>query len=200
MYLLLTDILRCPRCGPQFGLILLAERIDDRRVLNGRLGCSNCREHYAVEDGFGVLGSGWTTGAREPDGEAAMRLAAMLGVTGGPGFVLLVGEAATHAAALADIVPNLEVVAASDTAREWDERPGVSRIGVGGTLPFPARALRGIVLSGRAADVLLEQAAHALGALARLVLEDAPSNAAQRLESAGLEVLVQQGNTVVAVR
>jgi len=188
MYLLLTDILTCPRCGPQFGLILLAERIDDRRVLHGRLGCSNCREHYAVEDGFGVLGSGWTTGSREPDGEAAMRLAAMLGVTGGP------------AAALADIVPNLEVVAASDTAREWDERPGVSRIGVGGTLPFPARALRGIVLSGRAADVLLEQAAHALGALARLVLEDAPSNAAQRLESAGLEVLVQQGNTVVAVR
>lgn len=200
MYLLLTDILTCPRCGPQFGLILLADRIEDRRVLSGRLGCSNCREQYAVEEGFGVLGRGWATGAHAPDDEAVMRMAALLGVTEGPGFVLLVGDAAARATALADMVPNLEVIAASDSGREWDERAGVSRIGIGGTLPFPARALRGIVLSGRAADTLLEQAAHALGVLARLVLEDAPANAAQRLESAGLEVLAQQGSTVVAVR
>ncbi|HEU5210678.1 MAG TPA: hypothetical protein VFU06_14890 [Longimicrobiales bacterium] len=200
MYILLTDILTCPRCGPEFGLILLADRIDERRVLSGRLGCANCREQYAVEDGFGVFGSGWGTEPRQPDDEAVMRLAALLGVTEGPGFVLLVGDAAVHAEALAGMVPNLEVVAASDAARDWAERPGVSRIGLGRTLPFPARALRGAVLSGRAANELLEQAARALAPLARLVLETAPEDAARRVESAGLRILAQQGSTVVAVR
>ncbi len=200
MYLLLTDILTCPRCGPGFGLILLASRIDERRVLSGSLGCGNCREQYAIEDGFGTFGSGWVTPPREPDDEAVMRIAALLGLTEGRGFVLLVGDAAAHADALADLLPGLEVVVATDTARDWTERPGVSRIGIGRTLPFSTRGLRGILLSGRAADELLEQAARALNPLARLVLEEAPGNAAERLETAGLRILAQQGSTVVAVR
>lgn len=200
MYLLLTDILTCPRCGPEFGLILLADRIDDRRVLSGRLGCANCREQYVIEDGFGTFGRGWTTELRQRDDEAVMRIAALLGITEGHGFVLLVGDAAVHADGLADLLPGLEVVAASDTSRDWNERAGVSRIGVSRALPFPGRGLRGIVLSGRAADELLEEAARALGPLARVVLEEAPENASQRLETAGLRVLAQQGGTIVAER
>ncbi|NLG61662.1 MAG: Trm112 family protein [Candidatus Cloacimonetes bacterium] len=200
MYLLLTDILTCPRCGPEFGLILLADRIEERRVLSGRLGCANCREQYAVEDGFGVLGSGWSSEPRQPDDEAVVRMAALLGITEGPGFVLLVGDAAVHAEALAGLVPNLEVIAASDTAAAWQERAGVSRIGIGRNLPFPARSLRGVVLTGDAASELLEQSARSLAPMARLVLEDAPEDAAQRLETEGLRILAQQGDTVVAVR
>ena len=45
MHILLTDTLTCPRCGPDFGLILLAERIEGRRVMDGHLGCANCRSH-----------------------------------------------------------------------------------------------------------------------------------------------------------
>ncbi len=55
MYLLLTDRLTCPRCGPSFGLILLADRMTDRRVHNGTLGCPNCRDSFAVENGFADL-------------------------------------------------------------------------------------------------------------------------------------------------
>ena len=32
MHILLTDALTCPRCGPDFGLIVLAEGVEDRRV------------------------------------------------------------------------------------------------------------------------------------------------------------------------
>ena len=38
MHILLTDLLFCPRCGPQHGLILLANRLEERRVLDGWLG------------------------------------------------------------------------------------------------------------------------------------------------------------------
>lgn len=51
MHLLLTDILSCPRCGPEFGLILLADRIEARRVLAGILGCANCRSKYPIREG-----------------------------------------------------------------------------------------------------------------------------------------------------
>lgn len=55
MHLLLTDRLTCPRCGPTFGLILLADRMDERRVVAGSLGCPNCRDRFRVADGFADL-------------------------------------------------------------------------------------------------------------------------------------------------
>ncbi len=55
MHLLVTDRLSCPRCGPAFGLILLSRALEDRRVLEGELGCANCRERFLVEGGFVAL-------------------------------------------------------------------------------------------------------------------------------------------------
>ena len=55
MHLLLTDRTACPRCGPAFGLILLADHLDNRRVREGVLGCSNCRERYPIRDGVADL-------------------------------------------------------------------------------------------------------------------------------------------------
>lgn len=228
MHILLTDLLSCPRCGPDFGLILLADRIVERRVLDGLLGCANCRERYPITGGYGELAPGLpgrvavaqeskpeqpaAGGATPPAGpapaksragdsdEPMMRLAALLGVTDGPGFVLLVGAPAAHAAALADMVPGLEVVAAADEARAWQERAGVSRIGVAGRLPFYNRQLRGIALTGTGRGELLEEAVRALGPLARLVLLDAPPDAAESVRALGLTVLAQQGDTLVAAR
>lgn len=55
MNVALTDHLVCPRCGPPFGLILLAHDVRDRRVRRGEFGCANCRDRFPVEDGFGDL-------------------------------------------------------------------------------------------------------------------------------------------------
>lgn len=55
MNVTLTDHLVCPRCGPPFGLILLAHKVRDRRVQRGEFGCANCRDRFPVEDGFGDL-------------------------------------------------------------------------------------------------------------------------------------------------
>jgi len=75
VYLLLTDHLRCPRCGPEHGLVLLGERIEARRVLEGVLGCANCRERYPVRGGWADLrGAGGRSASAAPDREGGTAL------------------------------------------------------------------------------------------------------------------------------
>lgn len=208
MYILLTDILSCPRCGPESGLILLADRIEARRVVAGTLGCARCRGEYAVRAGVADLRAGpadaadGTAAEREPAREAAaeraLRWAALMGVAEGPGFVFVTGEAAALAAEIAALIDGIEVVAAGRAAAA--EVPGVSRIEVTDRLPFYSGKIRGVALAGAAADTLLEEAARVLGPLGRLVLEPAPDQAEARLSRAGLRVIARQDRTIVAGR
>jgi len=62
MHITVTDRLACPACGPEAGLVLLADRLENRRVLEGWLGCASCRRRYVVRGGFADL--------REPAGDA----------------------------------------------------------------------------------------------------------------------------------
>ena len=55
MNVALVDHLVCPRCGPPYGLLLLAHDVRDRRVRTGEFGCPNCRDRFPVVDGFGDL-------------------------------------------------------------------------------------------------------------------------------------------------
>jgi uncharacterized protein YbaR (Trm112 family) len=207
MHILLTDILTCPRCGPAFGLILLADRIQGRRVVDGVLGCANCREKYPVRNGridfTGSAADAPPTDAQPEDPDEAMRLAALLGVTEGPANVLLVGPPARHARAIADLVEGVEVTAAAHRGEPGvaiDTVPGVSPVAIAGALPFATARLAGVVLGGESADALLEEGARATAPLGRLVLEPAPEDAEKRLSALGLRVLLRQDRTMVAAR
>jgi uncharacterized protein YbaR (Trm112 family) len=224
MHILLTDILTCPRCGPSFGLILLADRVVDRRVLSGTLGCANCRERYAVTDGeirfegdraaAGASTSEGGTAATMGDGAAALRLAALLGVTEGPGYLLLAGDAAGHAGAIAGIVPGVEVIAVASATRavtagasdpnedgpHYADGSGVSRLSAGARLPLGTARAAGVALTGDEADLWLEECARVMAPLGRLVIEPAPAGAEQRLQASGLRVLVREADTIVAAR
>ena len=207
MQLLLTDRLTCPRCGPEFGLILLANELVERRVLDGVLGCPNCRESFAISAGFadlrppprGELTEG-RSGSAATDADEVRRLAALLGIVGGPGTVALVGRPARFAAPLADTLQGVEVVAVDADARAWPERPGVSRMAAGPGLPFYSRILRGVVLDGRIGTESIREAARVVAARSRVVLVDAPAGSAQHLEAEGLKVLAEEDETVVAAR
>lgn len=207
MHIAVTDVLTCPRCGPTFGLILLAHHVESRRVLEGTLGCANCREKYPVEAGLGRLREpfddvvGGAVAAPVADGgEDAIRIAALAGVSEGPALVLVAGPAARYAPAIAALVDGVEVVAAGGRLDAWREAPGVSRIEVGGRLPIHSGRLRAAFLSGEAADALLEEGARAVGPLGRVVLEPPPADADERLTRNGFRPMARDARTLVAAR
>ncbi len=207
MHLLLTDRLACPRCGPEFGLILLAHDVRAQRVHRGELGCPNCRQTYPVEGGVADLRSPPRgplppslplDGA--PDPEETVRVASFLGVTEGPGTLLLKGPAAGHAPALSRLIPGVEVVADHPGLGGEEEREGVSRIVSGARLPFFDGTFRGGCLSGRWADRDLEELARVVAPPGRVVAMGGAEGAGDNLAAMGLEILANEGGVVVARR
>lgn len=209
MYILLTDALTCPRCGPEFGLLVLADRMEERRVVEGRLGCPNCRSAYPIRDAAADLrvnaspsaeSAAPAAAAVDEDAEAPVRLAALMGLAGAHGLAMLAGPAARHAAAVSALVPELELVAVTDGPDVLPARAaGVSRLAAGwASLPFRDGALRAAALTGGADDALLREALRVLAAGARLVVDPAPAGTAERLGALGAEVLLEQEGTVVA--
>jgi uncharacterized protein YbaR (Trm112 family) len=199
MHTSLTDLLVCPRCGPTYGLILLPREVRERRVEAGVLGCANCRERYPIEAGEADLRVVRGPRSAPPAGVAgdeaeAVRLAALMGLADARGTVLVAGAAAAQAAGVAAVVPEIEVVVVDGWAGER-----VSRVRVGEVLPLRSRSLRGVALTGDRVS-LLDEGARVLGPEGRLVLEPAPARARERLDAAGLTVLVDEGETLVSTR
>lgn len=209
MHLLVTDRLTCPRCGPEFGLILLADRTGgDRRVLEGALGCANCRDRFPVRDGFGdlrapprgALPPGKVAGPDQGDPEEAERLQALLGIVQGPGTVALVGDPARHARALTGRMEGVEVLAVDAGTALWPEEEGISRLVSRPGLPVFSRTLRGVVLDGSLGPRWLAEAARVTALRSRVVVVHAAEDAGERLEEAGLQLLATEAGTVVAAR
>lgn len=210
MHLLLTDRLTCPRCGPTFGLILLASRIAERAVSEGRLGCPNCRDAFPIEAGFadlrapprGELPAGLAgappVGPEERD--QAERLVALIGIAGGPGTVALVGEPARHADALTASAGEIHVVGVDADLRRWPEAPRVSRVVASPGLPFYDATLRAVAVDGRLGGEWLAEAARVVVPRGRVVVTHAPSGTDRVLLGRGLQVLAAEAETVVAAR
>lgn len=205
MHVALSDLLTCPRCGPTHGLILLPDEVRDRRVVAGVLGCANCRERYPVVGGVADLrvggtgsepgGGAWAGGLSGP--EAVVRLAALLGLGEAGGTVLVAGPGAADAAALAEMLPAVSVVAVDVIAAETTETARLSVLRVGRTVPLRGGTLRGVALTGDRAR-LVEEGARLLGPAGRLVLDPAPEDASARVQAAGLRVLLEQDGVLVA--
>jgi uncharacterized protein YbaR (Trm112 family) len=205
MHILLTDILTCPRCGPDFGLILLADRLEGREVVEGSLGCANCREQYRISDRIADLRVGVEstaepqpdTAAEEPAAELAMRYAALLGVAEGPATVLLAGVEPAVIAEMRAIVEGVQLIAAA--TGEPPARVGSGWLRVGHRLPIRGRSLRGVVLAGPVGDALTAEGARTLAPGARIVLDRPAAGASELLVKAGLSTILEQDGVVVAV-
>jgi uncharacterized protein YbaR (Trm112 family) len=203
VHILLTDRLACPRCGPGFGLVLLADRIAERRVLEGRLGCPNCREQYPVLGGLADLRTGPSADDSSvlpstEQSDEAVKLAALLGLADNPGPVLIAGPAAALAPAVSALVASLEIAALGSHPLDGEETPGVSRLAGGPALPFMDRTLRGVALTGGAHGAALADALRVLVPGSRLVVDPAPEGTASALRELGAEVLLDQQGVVVA--
>ncbi|MEX2584733.1 MAG: Trm112 family protein [Gemmatimonadota bacterium] len=205
MHILLTDLLTCPRCGPAFGLIVLADSFDERRVVEGRLGCANCRESFPIDRGVADLRhptSAALEGSRDFEGDAdrAFRAAALLGTTTSGATVLVVERSGSAPSLVSDVLSEVHVVGVSaDIPAESGAGVGVlSPLVAGRRLPLRDGSMRGVALLGTASDDLVAESARVLMPGARLVVDPAADDLSERLRGLGFTIHLEQEGVVVA--
>lgn len=204
----LTERLICPRCGPGFGLVLRADQVEEGRVLDGFLGCSNCRLLYPVAHGVADLRHpprsrshrraravppAPSTDAPDPD---ALRLAALIGVARGPAQIAVAGDLAGRAPGLASLLPDVEVVALAPRFHS-SPPPGPSHLMASGRLPLRDGSLAGIALAGSWAELLLDEALRCLARSGRIVLMGASSEGERAFRGRNLAVLADEAGVLV---
>ena len=149
MFIELTDHLRCPVEHDEAFLVLLPDRVEDRSVISGTLGCPVCDRRFTLRDG--VL----DTGDAPPTPDQSTRLPAealapLVGVNGPGGYLVLVGAPAAGWREVAALVPGVGLVAVNPPAGVADE-PGVSVIR-SSRLPIKTHSMRGVVLGAPFGD------------------------------------------------
>jgi uncharacterized protein YbaR (Trm112 family) len=200
----LTDYLTCPRCGPAFGLVLLVRDVKDRRVRNGWLGCSNCREDYPVHEGVADLRLDRDAAppARLPlqDSELAIKVLALSGMAEERGC-LMIDEPLAHAASrIVELAPQLEVIAVSASADDIVEQAGVSRVLADQPFPLVEHKLRCVAITPRGESDVVTAAARLVASGGRLLLFDASPSDVDEATRAGLRIVAAEGGTAVAER
>lgn len=202
MHVALTDALACPKCGPGWGLILIAKNTVERRALDGFFGCANCRQEWVLKDGYAefIEGDVYDDVLPAPSSEQALLMAAALGIVEGPASVVVIGSGVVNARQLSQMVEGMEVIAVSRALASEAEANGVSRIGAGARLPFREGFAKGVVLSDEASLRFLEQSATVVGMNARVVALSGEASVAARMTEAGLRMLMRDENVTVAQR
>ena len=198
MHLLITDQLTCPTCGPGYGLILLADRVEGRRVYEGRLGCANCERKYMVSAGIASFTEAEAPTVR-PMAVDAIRLAALLGVGEGPAQLLMIGGFDDVAPIVADMIADVEVIVANSGPIASAERMGVSKLRIDAALPLHDRSMRGVALDG-ALTHLVTEAARVCALAARVVVIEATATTRAAVTGSGLHIVADEADTIVAVR
>ena len=145
MYIELTDHLRCPENHEERFLVLLPDRVEDRSVRTGQLGCPVCGRTFMLADG--VLDVGGAADLPEDDaGPGPDALTALVGLGGPGGYLVVVGGPGRDWRELAERNRGVGIVLVNPPAEVRDE-PGVSVLR-GGVLPLKSRTMRGAVLGG----------------------------------------------------
>jgi hypothetical protein len=175
MFIELVDALRCVRPHEDSWLVGAFERVEERDVREGRLGCPVCRAEYPIRDGIAHFEAGaprpTPRAVAGPDvaGNAAMRVAALLALEDPGGLVVLAGEWGRQAEPLLALADQIRILLVNPAVRA-SSGGGISIVTTDDALPLAAGAARGIALDGSTASrAMLEGAARALRGRGRLV-------------------------------
>jgi uncharacterized protein YbaR (Trm112 family) len=145
MFIELADHLRCAEDHEESYLVLLPDRVEDRWVRAGQLGCPVCGRVYALDEGMLDVGGASETTADDP-GPGADALTALVGLNGPGGYLVVVGPPGREWPELAERHPGVGLVLVNPPAGVRDE-PGASVLR-GGRLPLKSRTMRGVILGG----------------------------------------------------
>lgn len=126
--------------------MLLPDRIDQRRVIAGHLGCPICGWSTAWTDGVPDFGDSWWGAGFPPFDAAAAR--ALLGIEGPGGWIALAGNAGALAEPLQALLGDVAVVAINPPISIDGQAVSVV---LSGEWPLKAHAMRGVILGADAA-------------------------------------------------
>jgi hypothetical protein len=105
MFLPLIDRLRCLNAHEDTWLVASIDRVDERDVLEGTLGCPICSAEYRIRDGVVWFGEAPAAAAQAPSSAEALRLAAALDLTDAHMTAILQGSWGAHASVLRGLSP-----------------------------------------------------------------------------------------------
>lgn len=222
MHLELTEILACPDCGPGHGLIAFVDRMEERRIVEGRLDCPICERRHEILGGTVYLGRAPEGGAppdrstrgapagaemRLPEDAAAMA-AALLGPPDKGELLVVIGAARRLASEVAELRPDAAVVTygapspvVEDVPAHRRVHPIVSLDPRASGLPFRTGVLDGAVLFGVAGSARPARVVEALSAGGRLVVLSPSSDALASLSALqGIEELAADARAWVGSR
>ncbi|HUK22783.1 MAG TPA: hypothetical protein VLV45_14670 [Gemmatimonadales bacterium] len=188
MHIELTEMLRCPEPHELAFLVLSTGEMVGRSIRSGIVGCPLCRREYRIANGivdFG--GSGRGEGGRFPLPQPET-LQAVLDLSGPGGLVVLLGNAARSAPALAALMGGIHFVGVNPP-KDVEELPMLSVLRAAAVIPLRPSVARGVVVG---ADTLsapwIAEAAAVLLRGRRYVVESesfAPPPSITRLASGG---------------
>jgi uncharacterized protein YbaR (Trm112 family) len=143
MFIELTDHLRCPSDHDEQFLVLLPDRMEGRSVRSGQLGCPVCGRVFRLDDG--VFDAGDAPSCRDELSALTVEaLAALAGLHGPGGYLVLVGAPAALSLEIAGQFPGVALVAVNPPAGVADgDLVSVLR---GDTIPLKTRSMRGVIL------------------------------------------------------
>ncbi|HXV85313.1 MAG TPA: hypothetical protein VD793_01375 [Gemmatimonadales bacterium] len=188
MFIELTEFLRCPAAHPSDPhLVLVPDQMVGRMVLEGTVGCPQCRQEFPVRGGVADFDANAAPASPAPpaDQRLADTVRALLALTNPGGYVVLVGSAAALAPALTSLMGGIHLVGVNPPAGV-QVGANLSLLRHGAGLPLRSRMARGVVLGAEATAAWLEEGARVLlGGLRLVVLrpEVTPPGAVQQMAS-----------------
>ncbi len=167
MHIEMIDLLRCPKEHEETWLVAAFTKIDDRFVIEAKLGCPVCNANYVISDGIADLRPERTERpgprANEDDPESAMRVAAFLNLTVPNSLVVLEGTYATHARQIAEMTQCRVIVLNPDRAVKESETVGL--VLADSRIPLASNSVHGVAIEK---ETLLNDAARVLRPRARI--------------------------------
>ncbi len=182
MFIELTDHLRCPENHPEAFLVLLPDRMEQRDVVAGHLGCPVCGWSTAWDGGIPDFGEPWLSAGRPAfDAPAAH---AMLGIDGPGGWIALGGNAGVLAEPLMALLPGVSLALLNPPATARSVAGGSTIDGA--RWPLKQHAVRGVILGSDVPDPWRDTAVSStLPGLRVVGSGDLPRTAAQVLGNVG---------------
>jgi uncharacterized protein YbaR (Trm112 family) len=151
MFIELAEFLRCPAGhAEQSYCVVVPDRVLDREIQAGSIGCPVCRREYPIVNGVAVFDDVLPESEEPASVPDASTIHTLLGLTGPGGYVVLVGSADSAAQSLGPLLGDVHLVAVNPPDVSWSS--GRSVLCCRGRIPLRDTMARGVVVGAECAS------------------------------------------------